>query len=252
MKVSLVSYTPEALNLLLRTKNTRLSWDSEPASWTEEQRSEHLEYMRETIKSSWEFADYTFSIEDVSRVFTHQLVRTRHGSYAQQAQRVADLGAVEVLMPPSVADDYDAKGAWEDARSESQEVYKALVADGIPLQDARGILPQNTLTNIMAKFNLRTLSEMALVRLCTRVQGEYQEVFRAMRAEVLSVHPWAEEFLHVQCVATGTCAFPRYGKAECPVWFGGLDQTLTKATAKQRFEGVRYEAKPVAKEGKAS
>ena len=70
-------------------------------------------------------------------------------------------------------------------------LYQELRASGAEIQDARGVLPSNMRTHIIAKFNLRTLSEMAKNRLCTRTQGEYQNVFRAMVASVLEVHPWA-------------------------------------------------------------
>jgi hypothetical protein len=35
-----------------------------------------------------------------------------------------------------------------------------------------------------------------------------------MRRLILLVHPWADPLLQVHCVATGTCAFPRWGGQE--------------------------------------
>jgi flavin-dependent thymidylate synthase len=260
MKVKLVSYTPDALTLLLRTKGTRLGHKSNPADWTPEERSEHLAYMRDTIKSSWEFVDYTFQIEGVTRAFTHQLVRTRTGSYAQEAMRVVDARDAEVVRPEGIPlidwdstelGSVDAAIIWDRATGQMMEAYAAMLDLGVPTQDARGILPTNISTSIFAKFNLRTLHEMAKLRLCTRTQGEYQDVFRAIRAEVAAVHPWAEEFMEVHCVATGTCAFPRYGKVECPVYVHEMDNTLVRETARHRFNSIRYEAAPVAKDGRA-
>jgi thymidylate synthase ThyX len=140
---------------------------------------------------------------------------------------------------------------WERIVSFIKDGYAHLIDAGAPAQDARGILPIHVTTSIMAKFNLRSLHEMAKLRLCTRTQGEYQDVFRAMRAAVLSVHPWAEEFIEVQCVSTGTCAFPRYGKAECPVYLPEMDRTETMIKAKALFWSLRHEATPIAREGKA-
>jgi thymidylate synthase ThyX len=112
MKVFLENHTQDALNLLLKTKNTRLAHNSDPATWSEEERQEHLAYMRDTIKSSWEFVDYVFRIEGVTRAFTHQLVRTRTGSYAQEAMRVIDASQHEVMEPPLVAEDPIAHALW--------------------------------------------------------------------------------------------------------------------------------------------
>ena len=97
MKVTLVNYTSDAKDLLLFTKNTRLmnvpnAYDM-IKDWEEEKKQEELDYMLKTIKSSWEFIDYVFEIRDVTRAFTHQFVRNRLGSYAQQSQRTVDMEA---------------------------------------------------------------------------------------------------------------------------------------------------------------
>lgn len=251
MKVELKSYTPDALTLLLGTKNTRLTSADDPAFWSEEKRMEHLAYMRDTIKSSWEFVDYTFNIEGVTRAFTHQLVRTRTGSYAQQAMRVVDARHQPVDLPPSISAVKEWNDIWDRGVNEVMQEYGNLITAGAPAQDARGLLPTNITTSIMAKFNLRTLHEMAKLRLCTRTQGEYQNVFRLMREAILAVHPWAEEFLEVHCVANGTCAFPRYGKAECPVYLPAMDNTHVREAARKLFWSIRHEAAPVVKDGKA-
>lgn len=252
MKAKLVSFTPDALNLLLSTKQTRLSaTDDPPEKWTEEKKAEHLAYMLGTIKSSWEFVDYVFEITEVTRVFTHQAVRTRTGSYAQQAMRVVDASEFPVSVPATVAADSAAQGVWDAAVAAVRKAYRDLDEIGIPLQDARGILPNNVETAIMVKMNLRTLHETAKLRLCTRTQGEYQDVFRAMRAAVVDVHPWAAPFLQVHCVATGTCAFETYGKKECPVYLPEMDASAVKAQAHRKFWNLRYEAAPVARDGKA-
>jgi hypothetical protein len=78
-----------------------------------------------------------------------------------------------------------------------------------------GVVGWYVATAIIGKFNLRTLSHMAALRLCTRTQGEYQDVFQQMRARVVEVHPWAEPFLRVHCARHGVCAFPHY--KECPI-----------------------------------
>lgn len=251
MKVTLISCTPDALNLLLRTKGTRLAHNEDPATWDEAKKRDHLEYMKDTIKSSWEFVDYVFEIEIVTRAFTHQLVRTRTGSYAQEAMRVIDAREHPVLRPQFK--NIDSVAAWDALVEEIRRVYGQLIDNGEAAQDARGILPTNITTSIMAKFNLRTLHEMAKLRLCTRTQGEYQDTFREMRRLVQFEHPWVEdyEFLEVQCISTGTCAFPRYGKKECPVWFPALDNTAVRQEANRRFWAIRHEASPMAKDGKA-
>ena len=198
MKVQLISYTDDAVNLLLFTKNTRLMNDDDAyaqiAEWPQEKKQEELDYMLQTIRSSWEFIDYTFNIRDVSRGFTHQFVRTRQASYAQQSQRTVDMSGFGYYTPPRIAENEVAKALYDQAMKDINDSYQAL-REIVPAEDARGVLPTNIHTNIVAKFNLRTLSEMAKSRLSPRAQGEYQEVFKLMVSEVVAVHPWAEPFL---------------------------------------------------------
>jgi flavin-dependent thymidylate synthase len=248
MKVELISITPDALNLLLRTKNTRLKYEDNPANWSDAKKQEHLNYMLGTIKSSFEFIDCVFKIEGVTRAFTHELVRTRHGSYAQQSQRVIDASENEVKMPDGLTP------LQQDLFTSSVRLAKATYGDllksNVPAGEARGVLPTNLTTAIICKFNLRTLHETAMTRLCTRAAREYQDVFRAMRTEVIKVLPWCDPFLQPQCVARGDCAFPRYGRESCPVWTKELDREEVKATMGARFWAAkRYSAAPVAIDG---
>ena len=199
MKVKLINATSDAVNLLLFTKNTRLMNDEDAyekvSKWDDEKKQAELDYMLQTIRSSWEFIDYTFDIRDVSRGFTHQFVRTRQASYAQQSQRTVDMVGFTYYTPERIYKDETANVIYDDAMRMINEKYQELRSLGIPAEDARGVLPTNIHTNIVAKFNLRTLSEMAKSRLSPRAQGEYQNVFKLMVKEVVRVHPWADPFL---------------------------------------------------------
>lgn len=199
MKVTLISYTPDAETLLLFTKSTRLGMT--PALWTEigdwpkERVDCELAYMANTIPSSWEFVDYAFLIEGVSRAFTHQFVRNRHGSYAQQSLRVVDASAFDFVWPKRFNVGGRARAIVHDILDDIQFAYRRLVEAGAATEDARSILPTNIATNIVAKFNLRTMSELAKSRTGGRTQGEYIDVMDAMCTAVIKVHPWAEQFL---------------------------------------------------------
>lgn len=259
MKVELISYTPDALELLLFTKQTRLTMDpgllDEIKAWTPERKKEELDYMRGTIQSSWEFVDFTFLIDGVSRAFTHQLVRTRAGSYAQQSQRTVDMQAFDYVIPPSFGAEDMITDVYKRIMEDIDGDYKKLRDMGANPQDARAVLPTNVSTNIIANFTLRTLADMAKLRLCTRTQGEYQLVFREIRRQVIEVYPWAEDFIQVHCAATGVCAFPNY--MECPIkgpifnpdtgrrWDEGNALPATKVQIRKSWEDMAlFEAVP--------
>ena len=75
---------------------------SKISAWDDEKKQSELDYMLNTIRSSWEFIDYTFDVKDVTRGFTHQFVRTRQGSYAQQSQRTVDMQGFGYYTPDRI------------------------------------------------------------------------------------------------------------------------------------------------------
>lgn len=205
MKVTLVSYTQNAVDLLIFTKHTRLNLNPDMMdkikNLTDAEKAQEIDYISKTVPSSWEFVDYVFLIEGVSRAFTHQLVRTRTGSYAQQAMRVVDESKFDYIVDEAIDNDLDpdrqvaAYQILADTCKAIQNGYKNLIGIGYKPEVARGLLPTNVSTNIVAKFNLRALSQLVASRLGGRTQGEYKNVAQSMVNEVLKVHPWAEAFL---------------------------------------------------------
>jgi flavin-dependent thymidylate synthase len=244
MKVTLFNYTPNALETLIFTKNTRLKMSGtgfqDVMGWDQDRKLNELEYMRNTIASSWEFVDYIFMLEDVSRAFTHQLVRHRVGTaFAQQTMRTLDVTGFDHITGPTVQAPayingqeyndmsveklaereraYRRSELYDETMNALNDNYAKLIELGAKPEDARGIVPTNVCTNIVFKANLRTLSEMGLKRLCTKTQGEFEQVFRAMRDEVIAVHPWAENFIRVHCAKWGVCMFPTFPTDKCPI-----------------------------------
>lgn len=252
MKVKLISSTKDPLALLLYTKNTRLQANTsmeEIEAWPMEKKLDHLSYMRDTIKSSWEFIDYVFEISEVSRAFTHQFVRTRTGSFAQESQRTID-ASDNGWVTPSGMDEEHTK-IYDDELAKVMSSYSVMLEAGMSVQNARGALPTNINTSIIAKFNLRTMHDMAKTRLCFRTQGEYQEVFNLMKKEIVAVHPWADDFIQVACVDSGICQFPRY--TECPIQkFCVPVESLKviKRELRKAFDTTHHEATPIAKAGR--
>lgn len=278
-EVRLVTYTPDALETLIYTKSTRLQGRQTLEAikvWPMSKKLEHLGYMRDTIKSSWEFVEYTFEIHGVSREFTHQFVRTRDMSgiddpafgepdanfgvvsFAQESQRTVDASANGFVLPTTINEQH--RSYYEGALQDANDAYSQLLAWGEPPQNARAVLPTAISTSIIVKASLRTLHHMAEVRLCTRTQGQYQDVFRLMREQVYAVHPWAFGWIEVYCCNTGVCCFPRYDK--CPIQpptfnpdtglrcDGSSERPATRKEIFKLWEEIRHEARPVAKDGR--
>lgn len=107
--------------------------------------------------STLEHVTFTFAIEGVSRVLTHQLVRHRIASYSQQSQRYVKEHNFEVIMPPSIAAKPEAKAEFEDLMQKLQDAYNKFTEMGIPAEDARYVLPNAAETKIVCTFNARSL-----------------------------------------------------------------------------------------------
>lgn len=209
MRVTLVDCTGMAANdpadyaacMLIFAKSTRLKMcpsllDSIQAMPKEEKLKE-LQYIANTIPSSHEFVDYTFLIEGVSRGFTHQFVRSRTMSFAQQTMRILDVSEGSgwtYTTGPTIESDPARKMQYEGAMSYIGEIYKSLIGDGAKVEDARGILPTNIQTNILAKCNFRTFNELVRKRSSPRTQDEYRQALEGMKKAVLEIHPWANMF----------------------------------------------------------
>jgi flavin-dependent thymidylate synthase len=200
--VSLTDYTgigmtdpaQYAAKVLIAAKETRLLRAPEDRPTPDE---EQIQYIARTIPASWEFVHYTFLIKNVTRAFTHQFVRTRTASYAQESLRVVPVTGGpgwQFTLGPTLKDKPEAVRLIERQCEQIDATYRLLIESGVAIEDARGVLPTNIRTNIMMSCHLRTLTELVAKRSSERTQGEYREVLEMMVEAVKTVHPWTVAF----------------------------------------------------------
>ena len=165
-----------------------------------------------------EHASFTFSIEGVSRVMTHQLVRHRIASYTQQSQRYVAYNTLESYITPlSIANNTEAKKTFDEALKSISEAYEKLLKMGIPKEDARFILPNAAKTNIIVTMNARELRHFFNLRCCARAQWEIREVATEMLKQVKKVAPVLFENTGPSCVELGYCLEGKMKPQECNV-----------------------------------
>ena len=203
-KVTLIEFTGKgrqdetrhAANLLAFTKATRLDLTAglfeRIQGMTDAELDDQLDYMSKTIRSSWEFVDVTFLVENVTRACAQQMTRTRTASFAMQSLRVVDATELPVANPFTPADLFF--DSYEETVAKTMQGYQDLMAMGSAPQDARGLLPLNTETNLIVKYNLRSFVDLVTARKSHRTQSEYRDIVLAMEAAVLRVWPWSEPF----------------------------------------------------------
>lgn len=155
--------------------------------------------------SPFEHASFSFAVDGISRVCSHQLVRHRMASYSQQSQRYVTMGEVRSIMPPSIANHPEAKRLFEKILAETHAVYGELLTLGVPKEDARYILPHGWETRLVVTMNARELHHFFSLRLCRRAQWEIQDLAREMLRLCLDVAPSLFAPAGPPCVVEGCC-----------------------------------------------
>jgi len=155
--------------------------------------------------SPFEHVSFTFAIEGLSRVASHQLVRHRLASYSQQSQRYVGMSGQVCIIPPEVAKNIDALAVFRKQAENAWSCYEELIEMGIPKEDARFILPHGAETRLVMTMNARELHHFFALRLCRRAQWEIRELARQM---LLLVREEAYEIFDTagpSCITEGIC-----------------------------------------------
>jgi len=139
-----------------------------------------------------EHAGFTVAILDVSRSFTHELVRHRHLSFSQESQRYVEPAGFTI--PPLVRDNEEIGKLISKHYTSSKRLYDTLVeliteelrgrwpdlnpriARKRAREAARAVLPNCTLTSIVVSGNHRAWREVLLKRASPDADLEMREV----------------------------------------------------------------------------
>ena len=85
--------------------------------------------------STFEHASFTFAIEGISRVTSHQLVRHRMASYTQQSQRYLSLKKADYITPRSISARKELESKYHDMVRDCHRLYLDMLDAGIPAED---------------------------------------------------------------------------------------------------------------------
>ncbi len=216
MKVLLLEHTPDAEALIAKAAKLCYS-DSNIDDLIERVDDGNIDHFIKKLvsighHSVLEHVSFNFAVEGVSRVLSHQLVRHRIASYSQQSQRYVKLdNSFKFIIPESIEGSRPAYEEFVRLMEVTHRIYKALLDDGIPAEDARYVLPNATETKIVITMNARTLLHFFKVRCCNRAQWEIREMAIEMLRLAKKTAPLVFEDSGPSCVA-GTC---QEGKMSC-------------------------------------
>jgi thymidylate synthase (FAD) len=165
-------------------------------------RTDQAEYFANILRaqhgSVLEHANYSFALRNVSRVFTHELVRHRAGSaFSQESLRYVRLTEIGFRVPPALEPVRDQVVSLVEQLEEFQaSAAEALGIDdeGVPFHvkkevtsALRRLAPIGLSTDIVWTANVRTLRHVIEMRTAPGAEEELRLVFddiaRIMRAE---------------------------------------------------------------------
>jgi len=153
---------------------------------------------------------FTFAVESISRVCSHQLVRHRVASFSQQSQRYIPIRRLRerVVVPPTV--DGEAEDGYFSTVEAASESYEALVASGVSREDARFVLPNATETSLLLTIDGASLLNFFGLRCCYRAQWEIRELADRMLWAVRRCEPSLFKGAGPYCYQLGHCPEGRF------------------------------------------
>jgi len=210
MKVKLINYTKNPEKIV--AQSARLCYSALDIEDLREKLSDKsiIKLIKKIMKlghySVLEHATFTFAIEGISRVTSHQLVRHRLASFSQQSQRYVKIKekGFPYVVPKSIEKNEKLAKIFIDTLKELDGIYRLLLSHNIEAEDARYILPQAVKTKIILTANARELLHIFKLRCCNRAQWEIKEVAIKMLQEVEDIAPTIFENAGPPCIL-GPC-----------------------------------------------
>ena len=192
-EIELLAYTPDIDRVCAAAARSTQKKISSAEIYDKDNSNKVDKTLEYTIKmghhSITEHGALTYSIKNVSRSMTHQLVRHRIASYSQQSQRHVKYDEPEFLLPKSIANNPEAKRIYDKFMQEVANTYSELI-NFVNKEDARYVLPNATATTITTTFNPRSLLNFFRLRADKKhAQSEICSCAYSMWAEAALVAP---------------------------------------------------------------
>lgn len=209
MQVTLINYTPNPELTIAVAARSSASPLSATRLWNELTRWQIENLLKQLLESGhlspFEHANFTFVIEGISRVTSHQLVRHRLASYTQQSQRFVSLEKLSYVTPSTITSRPEFAVKYQQAAEAAYKLYRQMLEAGILAEDARYVLPQAIETRLVMTMNARELLHACSLRLCLRAQWEIVELFKQIKSEVEKVALYLGAELKPKCYRLGYC-----------------------------------------------
>jgi thymidylate synthase (FAD) len=171
LKVTLLAISPQPLKIIEEAGRTcYLSFDKIGANSADD-------FIRRLIKlghdSPLEHASATFRIENCSRAMTHQLVRHRLMSISQQSQRYVEETDFNYVVPEGLQGDL--LDEYKQDMETIGQMYCKWLEKGLKREDARFVLPNACVSEIVVTANFREWRHIINIRTSKKAQWEIRK-----------------------------------------------------------------------------
>lgn len=139
--------------------------------------------------STLRFAYATFHVSGISRVCSHQFVRSKHLDFLQRSQRYCGENEAQNVFPVSISADIDRLSLYTAIIEHSQQVYEHLLTMGVKKEDARMILPQCTETELIVTGNFQAWRDFIKLRSGKEAQWEIRNVAIEIKNQLAQIAP---------------------------------------------------------------
>ena len=109
-----------------------------------------------------------------------------------------------MVIPPSITNNDSANQLYRETIQQAANAYTALIGMGVDAEDARFVLPDASVTNMVVTMNARELRHFFALRCCNRAQWEIRNVADEMLTLCQQVAPELFEGAGAPCVR-GEC-----------------------------------------------
>ena len=197
------------------------TWDREPqvpatkllSASFEEQEKLLLNILKDRpISVALEAQTFVFKLTGVPRSYTHQAVRHRAMAFGQESFRVSSCYSAPIRIPQHLIDNLNTANLeskvgearqtsslmkqFEGAVLHCREVYKSLIKSGVPMEQARNIMPMGTETKITITGRLRDYIEVFRDRTGDIAMDEHTYIICLMAQELKQHQPKFFDFIN--------------------------------------------------------
>jgi thymidylate synthase (FAD) len=165
MRVELIAITPDAERVIEQAGRT--CYQSSARIGPNSEKDFIPKVMENGHHSVLEHACAAFRVTEVSRSFTHQLVRHRLCAFSQRSQRYVDEKSFAFVEPKSVRQKPEAHRLFGEFMAGAKDTYRELQKLGVNNEHARFVLPNAVESEIVISANFRQLRHIFCVR-CDR------------------------------------------------------------------------------------